>query len=110
VKQYLYVGPGNRWYLSPITMDSWSWSAYQALTGTYTYCDGTNTGTFPCNGGESGTFGVGCSNGPNATFKTLPIYASNPPQGQCTICQDKPDAFGGPVCQTNVSIYYHYVQ
>jgi hypothetical protein len=108
-KQYLYVAPNGRWYQSPVTTQSWNWGFYQALNGTYTYCNGTSVGSFGCNSAEGGHFGIGCSNGPGGTFKTLPIYSASPGAGQCEVCQDQPNAFGGGVCQLNVSIYFRYV-
>jgi hypothetical protein len=111
-KQYLFVGPNNRWYLTPITTLSWDWSEYQELTGAYGYCDGTAIGTFTCNGGEDGEFGVGCSNGSDTNFKALPIYDFDMTLGTGTVCQDQPNAFGlvGYLCQENVEMYVHYVQ
>lgn len=107
-KQYLYVAPNNHWYLSPVTVLSWTWASYQAQGGQYAYCDGTQTGVFSCTPVEGGDFGVGCSNGPGAGKKALPIYSSNPPAGQCEICQDVPNAFGGAACEMGVSIYFRY--
>lgn len=52
---------------------------------------------------------MGCSNGGGNTLKTLPIFTYDPTAGQCETCQDSPNAFGGAVCQTGISIYFCYV-
>jgi len=48
---------------------------------------------------------VGCSSGGGNQLKTLPIYVKNTAAGSCTICQDKPNAFGGGVCQVDVAVF-----
>ena len=110
VKQYLYIDPSNNhWYLSPQTTLTWNWGYYQALNGTYTYCNGSGIGTFGCSSAEGGNFGIGCSNGPGGTCKCLPIYSDNPSGGQVEICQDCPNAFGGGVCEYPIDVYYTYI-
>ncbi|MFT3767107.1 MAG: DNRLRE domain-containing protein [Minicystis sp.] len=104
-KQYLYLLNG-RWYKSPVTTKAWTWGSGQQLTGSYTYFNGSGTSAYTCSGsGEQPQFGVGCSNGPGGTCKTLPIYNANASAGTATICQDCPNAFGTGVCANNVAVY-----
>jgi hypothetical protein len=105
-REYLY-SLGSRWYRSPSTTLVWSWSSYQPLNGTYAYSTGSTTATssISCSHVEAGHWGVGCSNGGGGTCKVLPIYASDAANATSTICQDCPNAFGGGVCQSGVSIW-----
>jgi hypothetical protein len=105
-RRYLY-SEGGAWYMSPVTAYVWSWSSYQYLNGTYSYAtSGTSVmGTFSCTHGESGDWGVGCSNGGGNQYKVLPIYYSTPSSAYSMICQDKPDAFSAGACQANASIW-----
>ncbi|CDS53175.1 hypothetical protein [Polaromonas sp. CG9_12] len=106
-KQYLYVYQ-DRWYISPSTKLNWSWDFGQQVTGTYTYFDGTSLGTVECPGStEIPTFGVGCSEGPGNTRKVNPWATwisgkdkgiKSPSNGQGTICQNIPAAFGPNAC------------
>ncbi len=110
-KQYLYVAPNEHWYLSPITTLSWNWNGGQLLTGSYKYCDGVNEAEYTCSNrdnNEPPDFGIGCSDGLGGEWKTVPLYTKDPAAGQCNICQDYPNAFGGAVCQDGISIYYKY--
>jgi hypothetical protein len=104
---FLYCQPASgNWYLTPAATTSWSWTSFNQVTGTYLY--GTSAGTngkFNCNGGESGSYGVGCSNGGGATSKVLPIYSSAALSSSGEVCQDQPGLFG-PGCQTGIDIYY----
>jgi hypothetical protein len=104
-KTYLYLYE-HRWYRSPPTLLSWSWSTGQELTGDYEYFDGVTTSSYTCNGSsEKPGFGIGCSNGPGGLPKTLPIYTKDPPTGTCTVCQDAPFAFGSTACQNGVAVF-----
>jgi hypothetical protein len=105
-RTYLYQH-GDRWYRSPCTTVAWSWLSGVELTGSYAYFDGSTAGAITCVGSptEKPMWGVGCSNGPGPTAKVLPYYSNNSILGQSEICQDIPDAFGGPVCQLGVDIY-----
>jgi Cys-rich repeat protein len=106
-RTYLYYLPANgHWYESPPSTTAWNWGAGKEQQGSYAYYDGVNNNSYNCPGsGELPQFGVGCSSGPGGTFKTIPLYDSDPPNATCTICQDQPNAFGGPVCQKLVQIY-----
>mgnify|MGYP003327915412 FL=1 len=105
-RRYLYT-EGGAWYESPVTALVWSWSSYQPLNGTYSYAtSGTvATGSFSCTHAESGSWGVGCSNGGGGTYKVLPIYYSTPSSALSMICQDRPDAFSAGACQADASIW-----
>jgi hypothetical protein len=104
-KVYLYVY-GAAWYEAPASTLAWSWSSGQQLTGTYSYFTGTTGSSFVCTGSsEVPAFGVGCSDGPGGTFKTLPYYSDDPAAGQCEVCQDQPNAFGTGSCASGVSVY-----
>ena len=104
-RQYLYK-VGTNWYRSPSTTQVWAWGSGKQQTGSYAYKKGATISAYTCNGsGEVPQFGVGCSNGGGGTFKTLPYYNSAPASGTVTICQDQPNAFGGPVCQANVQAF-----
>jgi len=106
-KQYLYSF-GGRWYVSPVTTASWSWTVGQELTGSYEYTSAGADGgasSFACAGSaEKPPFGIGCSSGSGGTLKVLPWVNPNPSAGTCTVCQDLPNALGGPVCQPGVAI------
>ena len=85
---------------------SWNWEFGQELTGNYTYFDGTNYGSFACPTAiEVPNFGIGCSTGPGASAKVLPMYVPDVAAGTTTICQDIPNAFGGGACQPDVAIF-----
>ena len=60
LKIYLFE-VGGKWIMTPLTDEVWDWNTFYELPGTYTHCDGTSTQTFACAGGESGTYGIGCS-------------------------------------------------
>lgn len=108
-KQYLYLYMG-RWYRSPTTTLSWSWNTSQELRGEYTYSDGVTVSTYTCQGSsEKPGFGIGCSDGGGALQKTLPIYQKDSSNGTCTVCQDKPFAFGAFPCANMVAIYVREV-
>jgi hypothetical protein len=106
-KQYLYSF-GGRWYESPVTTAPWSWTVGLELTGTYTHSTGgadAGTSSFTCAGSpEKPVFGIGCSSGIGGTLKVLPFAAADAAAGKCTVCQDLPNALGGPVCQPGVAI------
>jgi hypothetical protein len=97
-KEYLYVYQ-DRWYLSARTKLVWRWDIGQQLPGTYRYFDGAQRGSFECTGSdETPAYGVGCSDGPGPLPKVLPYYENDSRQGEATICQDIPDAFGVGAC------------
>ncbi|MCP4805296.1 MAG: hypothetical protein GY884_08095, partial [Proteobacteria bacterium] len=105
-REHLYTY-GSGFYISPATTMVWSWSSYQALSGTYSYGTGTSaTGTFSCTHAESGSWGIGCSNGGGGTYKCLTIYGSSASTGQGTVCQDQPDVFSVGACASNVYTWY----
>ena len=104
-REYLYVS-GTTWYRSPATTLVWSWTTAQELSGSYTFFNGSTTSSANCGGsGEKPQFGIGCSTGGGANYKVLPYYTSSATTGQCTVCQDVPNVFGGAACTPNVSIY-----
>ena len=108
-RYYLYTETdgGTGWYMSPATSLVWSWSSYQPLNGYYSYATSGSTasGSFYCTHGESGDWGVGCSNGGGAQYKVLPIYYSTASSALSMICQDRPDAFSAGACQANARIW-----
>jgi hypothetical protein len=104
-RQYLYLY-GSKGYESPCTTVAWSWTSAQQVTGTYSWWDDTDVGTFACAGSaEPPSWGVGCSNGGGPTNKVLPATTENPPGGTSTVCQDSPNAFGATPCVDGVSIF-----
>jgi len=105
--EYLYTYRTG-FYLSPQTTLLWSWSEYQPLEGQYAYGrSGVFDGTFPCTDGETGYWGVGCSNGPNTDWKCFAHGEgfADPAAGRTTICQDLPDVFGVGTCALQAEIW-----
>ncbi len=105
-REYLYTYSSG-FYISPSTTDLWDWSSFQVLEGSYTYGTGSSiSGSFSCSHGESGHFGVGCSNGPFAQYKVLPWGSSTDSSvGYAQICQDQPDVFGVGACAYPTQIW-----
>ena len=104
-RNYLYSFSG-RWYRSPTTKLVWSWSAGQELTGAYAWFNSSQSGTLTCNGsGEKGAYGISCSGGGGNSPKCITIVPKDPSAATATVCQDTPNAFGGPVCQAGVAIW-----
>lgn len=104
-RAYLYR-KGAGWYRSPTSTLTWDWNTSQELTGTWFYYDANvmDEKAFACNGSaEKPAFGIGCSNGPGATLKTLPNTTKDPVNGTATVCQDQPGIFAG-ACSTLVTI------
>jgi hypothetical protein len=109
---YLYYQPSTGyWYKSPTTSTAWSWFSYSAVTGTYSYGqNATNLGSFNCPSSlESGTFGIGCSNGGGTSYKLngySPVWVPSLNSYTGAVCQDEPGIFAGSPCG---SAYFYYM-
>jgi len=106
-REYLYT-LGSAWYLSPTTDLIWDWASYDVLEGSYYYSTGSvwAEGSFSCTHGESGHWGIGCSNGGGGQWKVLPWGSGQDGDAAtCPICQDQPDVFGAGACASGVSIW-----
>jgi hypothetical protein len=107
-REYLYTYSGA-WYRSPETTEIWNWSSYYGLDGDYAYATGgatTATGSFSCTSNESGSWGIGCSNGGGNQWKCLPSGSSmDATTGDAQICQDQPDVFGVGACAYPAQIW-----
>ena len=102
IREYLYVQDGSgRWYRTPKSALTWSWSAGKDLYGTYYYSSGMGEASFSVTpSGEHQLYGVGGSSGPYGTYKCLIYYTSykDPANAQVQLCQDLPGIFCGACC------------
>ncbi len=106
-REYLYTY-GGAWYLSPVTDLVWDWTSYQSVVGDWSCSTGSDwaEGTFFCSDFETGSFGLGCSDGITGSYKVLPSGTGQDADAATgPICQDVPDAFGVGSCASGVSIW-----
>jgi subtilisin-like proprotein convertase family protein len=108
--EYLYTN-GNGWVKSPPTTAIWSWTAYAAAEGSWSYWSKNKSGEYGCISNEIGKFGVGCSNGGGNQLKCIAYGQSNnaPATGTATICQDKPGVLSNSPCVNGVQLWIRKV-